>query len=83
MIGELLTVKNAFVPTPSDTVDFTQCKYGYLYVGGAGNVSVVTHGGDTVLLQGVLAGSLLPLKIKRVMVTGLTATNLVVMHNES
>lgn len=34
-----------------------------LYVGGAGNVSVITVGGDTVVFNGVPAGTTLPIQV--------------------
>ena len=34
-----------------------------LYVGGAGNVSVITIGGDTVVFNGVPAGTTLPIQV--------------------
>lgn len=87
MIPELLTNKKAFQPTLSDSVDFTQ-RYGFLYVGAAGNVKVHTLGGDDVTFNSVPAGTVLggsmPLKITRVWSTGTTvaASNLLVMHSE-
>lgn len=47
----------------------------FLYVGGAGNVSVTTIGGDTVLFSGVPAGTTLPIQIATVnSTTGGTTT---------
>jgi hypothetical protein len=60
--------------TPSDT---TQIYASALFVGGAGNVAVVTEGGDTVTFSGVQAGSMLVLRIKQVRSTNTTATNIV------
>ena len=60
--------------TPSDS---TQIYASALYVGGAGNVSVVTEGDDTVTFTGVQAGSMLVLRIKQVRATSTTATNIV------
>jgi hypothetical protein len=60
--------------TPSDT---TEIYASALYIGGAGNVAVVTEGGDTVVFSGVQAGSMLVLRIKQVRSTSTTATNIV------
>lgn len=60
--------------TPSDS---TQIYASALFVGGAGNVSVVTEGDDTVTFTGVQAGSMLVLRIKQVRATSTTATNIV------
>ena len=46
----------------------------YLYVGGAGNVSVVTLGGDTITFVGVPAGTTLPIQVVKLRATGTTAT---------
>lgn len=41
----------------------------FLYVGGAGSVNAVMASGGTVELAGVLAGSVLPLRLKAVLAT--------------
>lgn len=46
----------------------------YLYIGGAGNVSVVTLGGDTITFAGVPAGTTLPIQVVKLRSTGTTAT---------
>lgn len=48
-----------------------------LYIGGAGNLRVLTAGGDDVTLNGVLAGSYVPIQVQRVFATGTSATNIV------
>ena len=45
-----------------------------LYVGGAGDLAVVTDGGDEVVFTAVAAGSFLPVHIKQVKATGTDAT---------
>lgn len=47
---------------------------GLLYVGGAGDLAVVTDGGDEVTFTAVPAGSFLPVHIKQVKATGTLAT---------
>ena len=75
--------KRAKAITKSDTVDvLTTTKLDVrvpveVYVGGAGNVAVVTGGGDTVTFTAVTAGSKLPVSVFRVLSTGTTATNMV------
>lgn len=60
--------------TPSDSAE----TYGSaLYVGGAGNVVLVTEGGDQVTFSGIQAGSTLVIRFKQVRATSTTATNLV------
>jgi len=51
-----------------------------LYVGVAGNVAIVSTGGDTVTFVGVLAGSILPVRCRQVKSTGTTATNIIGLY---
>lgn len=46
----------------------------FLYVGGTGNVSVVTIGGDIVTFNGVPAGTTLPIQVLKLRSTNTTAT---------
>lgn len=63
--------------TPSDDDDLQAGLRG-LYIGGAGNVSVVTPGGQTVTLTGLAAGMWHPIRVSRVRSTGTTATAILV-----
>lgn len=67
---------DAFAVTPNDGADLAQVTRG-LWVGVAGDVSVVTRGGTTVTLKGAPSGSLIPIRVKRVRSTGTTATDIV------
>lgn len=60
--------------TPSDTVDQF---YAAIYVGGAGNVAVTMESGDTVTFTAPPVGTLLTIRVKRVLSTGTTATSLI------
>jgi len=65
--------------TPSDTVDFTKRDGAYpraLFVGVAGTITVVRPDGTAVLFTGPTAGSILPIKCRRVNSTGTTATSI-------
>jgi hypothetical protein len=62
--------------TPHDTNELTNVSRG-LWVGGAGNVAVVTSGGSTLTFVGVAAGTMLPIRVKIVKSTGTTATSIV------
>jgi hypothetical protein len=64
------TSKNYAVYAPN----FEPC---VLYIGGAGNLRVLTASGDDVTFTGVLAGSYLPVQVQRVFATGTTATNII------
>ena len=71
-----LTPDTASSVTTSDTGPnvFTQ-----LYIGGAGNVAVVTENGDAVTFTAVPVGTTLSIRVKQVKATGTTATNIVGM----
>jgi hypothetical protein len=62
--------------TPSDTESLTFVSK-RLFVGGAGNVTLVTAGGQTVEYAAVPAGAYLNVRATQVMATGTTATNIV------
>lgn len=66
---------NAADVTPSDSSDLAVFSRA-LYIGGAGNVSVVMLGGQTITFNGVPAGTLLPFRVRQVRSTGTTATNI-------
>jgi len=50
-----------------------------IYVGGVGDVEVVTADGDTVIFVGCPVGLILPIRVTRVLAANTTATNLVAM----
>jgi len=65
--------------TPNDSTDLANP--GNLYIGGSGDVAVIPFGQSTsVILVGVLVGQELSLVVKRVLSTGTTATNMLVMY---
>jgi hypothetical protein len=49
-----------------------------LYVGGAGDLTVLTAGGNTVTLVGVAAGTFIPIQVVRVF-TSTTATSILAL----
>lgn len=51
-----------------------------LYVGVAGNVSVVMADESELTFFGVQGGTLLPIRIKRVVTAGTTATNMLALY---
>lgn len=61
--------------TPHDTNDLAFTTR-YVFVGGAGNLRVIDEAGNTVTLTGVTAGSLLPIRVTRILSTSTTATNI-------
>lgn len=71
--------KNAAAVTPSDSADLGDVAVA-LYVGGAGDVSVDTVGGqESIVFSSMSAGTILPVRVKRVNATGTTATNIVAL----
>lgn len=62
--------------TPSDTTDLENVSK-RLWIGGAGNVALITAGGDTVTYNSVPAGTYLNVRATRVKFTGTSATNIV------
>jgi hypothetical protein len=69
---------NANAITPSDTVNLTGGPV-VLYIGVTGNISVLTAGGDTATFVDVQAGSVLPVRVKRVNSTGTTASSMLAL----
>ena len=50
-----------------------------LYVGGAGDVELITAGGDDLIFTGVPAGSFMPVQVTRVKATSTTATGIIAL----
>jgi len=69
---------HAAAVTPHDSNDLTNDARG-LYVGGDGNIVLITTGGNEVTFSNAKAGSILPIRTARVKATGTTATNLVAL----
>lgn len=69
----------AEVVTPHDTNNIENTRA--VYVGGAGNLKILlVNDTDPVTLVGVVAGSVLPIRVKRVYSTDTTATNIVALR---
>ena len=79
-----LQAGRAAAVTPSNTVDIPSISGGtnngcVLYIGGAGDVKVLTVGGDEVIFTAVNAGTFMPVQVLRVFATGTTATSIVAL----
>lgn len=61
---------------PDDAADLPHVTRA-LYVGGAGDVALRLMSGDAVILRGLQAGCLIPIRVDRVLASGTTATGLV------
>lgn len=74
------TAIDAKAVTPSDTVDLPDGPSRALYIGGSGNVSLITGGGTVITFNGLNSGYVLPLEVVRVRATGTTASNLIAIY---
>lgn len=70
---------DGFPITPNDGTDFTQSTR-YIYVGGAGAVTVKTIKGTNLTFAAVPTGTQLAIRASRVLSTGTTATNLLGLY---
>lgn len=71
--------EGAIAVTTSDATNLTKYSRA-LYVGGAGNLTVVMRDDTVVLFSSVPAGTILPIRVKRVNATATTATNIVAIY---
>jgi len=71
---------NAAAVTTSDSATIRAT--GALYIGGAGNVTVVMagEGNTTVTFSAVPVGTILPISVKQVKATGTTATLIIALR---
>jgi len=87
MSYQKLQISRAAAVTPSDTADIpsvsTQSGVGnngcVLYVGGFGDVRVLTAGGDDVTFVGINGGTFVPVQVLKVFATNTNATNIIAM----
>jgi hypothetical protein len=70
--------RSAIQVTPSDSVDLETSSRA-LYIGGNGNVEVIMVGGQTITFNGILAGTVLPIRVTRVRDENTTANNIVAL----
>lgn len=70
---------NHFAITPHDSTS-EAVNFRAVWVGVAGNVVIVSESGTAVTYVGAAAGSIIPMRGKRVNSTSTTATNLVGMY---
>lgn len=64
---------HAFAITPADDTDLAYVTRA-LYIGGEGDVEVITLGGETVIFSAVPVGAILPIQCSRVKDGNTTAT---------
>lgn len=75
--SQLSAAENYFAATPHDSNNEASPSTGGIYVGGAGNLTVVRLDGGQVTFTGVAAGTYLPVVATRVRSAGLTASAIV------
>jgi len=71
--------KSAAAITASDATDITDTPRA-IYVGGAGNIAAVMATGEVVTFTAVPAGTILPIRVKRINATNTTATAMVALY---
>lgn len=67
---------DAFAIVPNDSTDLPEITRA-LYIGGGGDISLITKGGTQLTFSGANAGSLLPVRVARILATGTSATNII------
>lgn len=70
---------HAFAITPSNSTNFTVPARAF-YVGVGGDVAIVTIHDEVVTLSNVVAGSIVPVRVKRINSTNTTASLLVGLY---
>lgn len=73
-----LPAEYAVAVTPSNTVNFSNLTRG-IYVGVSGDVAVVMNDDAVIVFKNMNAGSILPIRAKRVNLTNTTATDIVAL----
>ena len=68
--------RDGFAVTPNEASDLPDVTRA-LYVGGPGHLVLMLQAGATVTLSNVPSGSLLPLRVRRILATGTSATAIV------
>ena len=69
---------HAFAVSPSDSSLLSETTRG-LYVGTSGDIACLTLSGASITFSAVQAGTLLPMRLTKVMATGTTASNIIAL----
>lgn len=69
---------HGFAVTPSDSSLLSETTRG-IYIGTEGNIAALLLSGASVTFSSVPAGSLLPVRLTKIMATGTTASNIVAL----
>lgn len=70
---------SAAAVTPNNSTNLSNVTRA-LYVGGAGDVAVEMLSGDTVTFSAAPVGTILPIRVNKVLFTGTTATLIIALH---
>ncbi|CAN5262320.1 hypothetical protein BH10PLA2_BH10PLA2_00550 [soil metagenome] len=76
--GLVAPYKHAASISPDDTNELSNVTRA-IYVGGNGNIVLITLAGETVPFIGVVVGTFLPVRARQVKLTSTTATNLIAL----
>ena len=79
MSGLIDPAEGAFAVTPSDSAELAKVSRG-IWVGVAGDVTLSMINGDVVLFTNMAAGTVHPLRVRKVFSTGTAATNIVAVY---
>ena len=79
MYGNVIN-RDAVVVVPSDVTLFVRGVCNGIYIGGAGNVTVLTEIGSVVTFTAPPVGSIIPIRATRVNATATTATLMLAMY---
>ena len=71
--------EGAISVTPNDSNDLTYLARS-LFVGTSGNIVVNMADGSSVTFANVQSGQFLPIRVKRILATGTTATNILALY---
>jgi len=70
----------ALAVTPSDSVDLPGGLTRAVFIGGSGNLTVTMNDGNNVTMAVTTAYPMIPIRCRRILSTGTTATNIVAMY---
>lgn len=77
-IGLTAPAVRADVVTPDDITDLSVASRA-VYVGDTGDLTVETVNGDVVTFVNIQGGGIYPLRVRRILATGTTASNLLAL----
>lgn len=67
---------HGFAVTPNDSAELSEVTRA-IYVGSAGDVAITMSSNATIIMENIPAGTLLPVRVRKVSATGTTASALI------